>query len=63
MKYSLVVHLEVYSSVGDIFFFSLNETTNEDLEMLIIKNSNLGVRKNSVLICRNGRKNKRIIYR
>lgn len=44
MKYSLVVHLEVYSFAGDLLF-SLNETTNEDSVMLLIKEQQFGIKE------------------
>lgn len=44
MKYSLVIHLELYSFVGDTFI-SLNETTNEDSEMFTIKKQQFEIKK------------------
>lgn len=44
MKYSLVIHLELYSFVGNIFI-SLNETTNENSEMLVIKKQQSEIKK------------------
>lgn len=44
MKYSLAIHLELYSFVGEVFI-SLNKTTNEDSEMLIIKKQQFGIKE------------------
>lgn len=45
MKYSLAIHLKVYSFVGDLLFFLLIETTNEDSEMFIIKKQQFGIKE------------------